>query len=792
VRRGRDGANRLRGGGFVAAAFGHRTSRAGDPLLHTHVVAVNRALGTDGRWTALDARPLYRNAKTAGFVYQARLRHEVTERLGLEWAEVHKGAAELAGFSRELIEHFSQRRAEIVDELASRGEHSLLAAQTAALATRKGKDYNVPIDRLREQWRARAAEHGLDRARALELLDRHPGPRRPAPVDLHALTASASTFARRDVVQAVAAAHRCGATNAQIEAEVDATLARADVVRIELAGSERRYTTVAQLDLERELLTSVKQRQHAGTGQVRPDLTEEAIARRPLSDEQAGLVRHLTGSGAGVELVRAPAGAGKTFALDAAREAWVRSGLDVTGCALSARAAAELREQAAIDATTIARLTGAIDRGHALPYGGVLVVDEAGMVGTRDLATLARHAADRDTKLLLVGDDRQLPEIEAGGAFRALAVRHGARELREVRRQREPWDRAALGELRAGRAEAWARSYADGDRLVTAPTAPELRERLADDWWQAREQGADALMVALRRRDVADLNTRARERMREAGRLQGDEIQLGARSFSAGDRVVLGRNDRALDVRNGDRGDVVSIAPGHVDVRLDRGDDIRLPAAYAADGHLDHGYAMTAHRVQGATVDRTFVLGSDELYREWGYTALSRHRDSARFYLTAPTPFLNRRAPELTDKEQLIEAVARTFDDSHRQELAIEVVERDPHAARILRRLDAAHERADAEREGLASLRELRENTPWYRRAERHELDQRLQIGECHARSATDHVGDLVGDLDAAIDRPAPDPAPYLARDPLTDVPWLERALAEPADALDHGLDLGP
>jgi Ti-type conjugative transfer relaxase TraA len=792
ARRGRDGTVQIEGGGFVAAAFGHRTSRAGDPLLHTHVVVVNRTLGTDGRWTALDARPLYRHAKTAGFVYQARLRLEVTERLGLEWGEVRKGAAELAGFSRELVEHFSRRRAEIVDELARRGEHSLLAAQTAALATRKGKDYNVPLERLREEWRSRAAEHGLDHERTVELLGRRATPTPPLPVDLTALTKSASTFTRRDVVQNIAAAHRSGVNVAQLEAEVDTVLACGDVARIAVPGGEARYTTAEQLRLERDLLSSARDRRDAGAARARADLTNEAIARRSLSDEQARLVRALTSSGAGVDVVRAPAGAGKTFALDAAREAWVRSSVQVTGCALSAQAAAELREQAAIDATTIARLTRAIDRGYALPYGGVLVVDEAGMVGTRDLAELVNHAAQRDAKVVLVGDDRQLPEIEAGGAFRVLAEREGALELREVRRQREPWDRQALGELRAGRVEAWARSYADADRLVTAPTAPEVRERLVDDWWQAREQGADALMVALRRRDVADLNARAREHMRDAGRLHGDEADFGGRAFSAGDRVVLGRNDRRLDVCNGDRGDVVAVAPGHIDVRLDRGDAVRVPGAYAADGHLDHGYAMTAHRVQGATVDQTFVLGSDELYREWGYTALSRHRECTSFYLTAPEPFLNRRAPEITDREQLIETVVRTFDDSRRQELAIELVERDPHAARMLHRLDNARERADAEQQRLATLREQRDRTPWYRRSARAGLDERLHVRERYVGDAAQEVDDLRSTLDEAIDRPAVNAEPQRARDPLSDQLWLERALAEPADALDHdlGLDL--
>src|SRR4051812_6256757 len=704
ARRGKDGLTQVPGRGFVAAAFGHRTSRAGDPLLHSHVVVANRVQGPDGRWTALDARPLFRHGKTAGFVYQARLREEVSERLGLEWGEVRKGAADLAGFSRELVEHFSQRRAEIVEELAQRGESSLLAAQTAALATRKGKDYGVPMERLREEWRARAAEHGLDRDAYEELLARPRREREPrSEIDLGELTRSASTFTRRDVLQLVAALHHDGAAAVVLEAEVDAILTGREVVRIDVAAQETRYTTLEQVRLERELLERARDREHADVARARPDLIEEAITRRRLSDEQAELERDLASRGRGIEAMRAPAGAGKTFALDAAREAWARSGIDVEGCALSARAAAELREQAAIETTTIARLRRALDRGYrqTVPYCGVLIVDEAGMVGTRDLAELARAAEERHTKLVLVGDDRQLPEIEAGGAFRVLAERCGALELREVRRQRERWDREALGDLRDGRVEEWARAYAQADRLVTAPTSRAVRERLADDWWQARERDEDALMVALRRRDVDDLNDRARERMRDAGELRGKEIEHNDRGFAQGDRVVLGRNDRYLDVVNGDRGRVVEVTDSHVDVCLDRGKRVRLPASYADEGGLDHGYAITAHRAQGATVDRTFVLGSDELYREWGYTALTRHRDSAKYYVTAPEPYLNRPARSFDDDEELAKSVASTFSDSRRQRLALELVEHDPYAAAALRQLRAERDRADADKERL-------------------------------------------------------------------------------------------
>jgi ATP-dependent exoDNAse (exonuclease V) alpha subunit len=249
--------------------------------------------------------------------------------------------------------------------------------------------------------------------------------------------------------------------------------------------------------------------------------------------------------------------------------AWRRSGIPVVGCALSARAACELRDQAGIDTTTIARLQKALDEGVALSAGAVLIVDEAGMAGTRDLARLAAAAERSNAKLVLVGDDRQLPEIDAGGAFRALAERLGATELREVRRQRQGWDRDALAALREGRIDRFAREYFQHGRLVAALTAEAARAALVEDWWAAHERGADALMIAHRRRDVSDLNARARERMREARRLGANELHFRGRDYAVGERVIATRNDYALGLVNREAGVVARLS--RVRLRVARG-----------------------------------------------------------------------------------------------------------------------------------------------------------------------------------------------------------------------------
>ncbi len=773
ARRGAGGAQKVPGNGFVAAAFQHRASRAGDPLLHTHVVMVNRVQGPDGRWTALDGQRLYAHAKTAGFIYQAALRSELTERLQLNWTEVEKGTAEVIGVAPEVLRKFSTRRREIEQLMR---EHSTAAAATAALATRKGKDYDVSAGELREGWRERAAALGLDRAGVDELLARPREAAAPAEVLLDDLTRHAATFDRRDVVQAVAAAHRDGARRAELEGDTDRLLA--DAVPVQRVNGDRAYTTRSVLEAERALERRAREGRGADLAVARADLVEAALQRRELDGEQADMVRALTRDGDAIHVVRAPAGAGKTFALDAAREAWARSDIEVVGCALSAQAARELRDQAVIKATTISKLRHSLDHGDRLPVRGVLVVDEAGMVGTRDLAALAEKAAESWCKLVLVGDDRQLPEIEAGGSFRALA-RDDATELSVLRRQRDREEREVLSALREGRTASWARYLADRDRLVTADTAELLRDCMVDDWHAARRDGHDAVMLAHRRIDVADLNDRARTRLRDEGRLTSPDVALGDRDYAVGDEVVCRRNDRSLEIINGDRGVVEHVDAERARVRLADERRVELPASYAAE-HLDHGYAITAHRAQGATYDRAFVLGSDSTDREWGYTAMTRHRDEARFYIAAPQPFLNQPARPIAEQDELIETVTRLFDTSRQQERALDALERHPSAAEMLRQLDRATADEALRSETAASLAAEREQTFALRRGRRQELARNAGTAEqlaLHAQQRITALHQQLGELNT--ERPLKLPA-------------LEPEIRPGPDLTpDRGMDLG-
>ncbi len=517
VRRGHGGTRVEPADGLIAAAFRHRTSRAGDPQLHTHVLVANLGRGPDGRWTALDGRRLYAQARTTSFIYQAVLRSELTRRLGVEWMPVRDGIAEIAGVPKPVIRAFSRRRADIEAALQEHVASGARAAEAAALATRRPKDRSVSPDRLAGEWRERAAQLGFGHDE-LDLVVGRVLERRPCELSCErafdalaaptGLTRAKSTFDRRDVIQALcerwpaglvidaltleAAADRFLASGRAVALlPADESFRRRDGRVLPIAREQLRYSTPELLACEQHLIERAVSSAGVGAGRATPEAVPQAITARPtLSDEQRRMVQRLCLNGDLVAVVAGKAGTGKTFALGAARETWQAAGCPVLGVAVARRAAHELQRGAGIASTSTVALLGDLTRGvRGLPDGCVLVVDEAGMVPTRQLAALLQHVEQAGGKLVLVGDHRQLPELEAGGAFRALVRRGLAIELTENQRQIERWERTALEHVSAGRAEQALELYAAHDRIRVGDTSDETRSRLVSDWSFARAAG---------------------------------------------------------------------------------------------------------------------------------------------------------------------------------------------------------------------------------------------------------------------------------------------------------------
>lgn len=265
----------------------------------------------------------------------------------------------------------------------------------------------------------------------------------------------------------------------------------------------------------------------------------------------------------------------------------------------------------------------------------VLVLDEAAMVGTRQLAALVAEANRAGSKLIAVGDPKQLPEIQAGGLFAALDRRLGHQELTGNRRQVDVAERAALVDLRDGRVDAALGRLASNGNVSVADNAEVVRDAMVADWLGTQTGGGDAVMIALRRDDVDDLNDRARHALREAGRLGSDLLTIDHVGFALGDRVLAHRNRYDLGLLNGDTGVVAGALDRRLVVDLDGGRRVEVPADYLESGHLGHAYARTIHKAQGMTCDRALLLGTESLFAEAGYTGLSRGRDHNHLYVVA-------------------------------------------------------------------------------------------------------------------------------------------------------------
>lgn len=646
TRTGKNGLHRAEADAFLAAGFDHRTSRDGDPHLHTHVLVSNSVLSADGRWRTIDGKGIYRHKMAASYLYDAELRHQLTARLGVDWDPVVNGVAEIVGIDPELCRHFSKRREAIEDKLAEWGASSGAAAEQAALRTRQAKTAAESTVMLKARWRTEVTTSGwsldddvtsvLDPTRATRLT-----------VDNDVTTAAMahlagplgvteqeSSFDRRDVIRHLTALLPGAVGAAQLEETADAFLARPEVCEVRSDHPEPTFTTVELLATEQRLLAGAVARVDAECGLVDVSTVDQALAQRPsMAEEQAELVRQLCYAGAGVEVVVAPPGTGKTFSLDAARQAWEDSGFRVLGCALSASAAAELHDGAGIPATTIARLHDKLGRGFRLDERAVMVVDEAGMAGTRQLAPILDNAARHGGKVVLVGDPRQLPEIHAGGLLAELDRQLPTVRLSTNRRQLDLAEINALDRLRQGDTDTAIEVFVQ--RFATSGTnADTVRQAMVDDWWTFTQNGSDARMLAPRWSDADDLNRRARHHLHRAGRLTGEPIVVAERPFQVGDQIICLRNDYQRGLRNGMTGTIDLISHEHRQIVLSTDDGRRiLPADYLDAGYLRHGYAVTIHKAQGSTCDHSLVLGSDDLYREMGYVALSRGRDSNRMYL---------------------------------------------------------------------------------------------------------------------------------------------------------------
>ncbi len=574
----------------------------GQPKPHAHVMLTMREI--TGRKVGKDGfGPKVREWNKAGLVEQWRER----------WAE-----------------HVNQRLAEL--DIDARIDHRSLEAQGIALEPQDKIGPAASRMGVRGLEAERIEEHRAVAQRNGERIIANPA------VALDAITHTQATFTNRDLAMFV---HRHSDGKEQFDLAMSAVRGSSDLVALGNDGrGEERFTSRQMIETERRLgraseLLAERERHRVEDRGREGALAHGAERGLALSGEQRAAFEHVT-DGRGLSLVVGYAGTGKSAMLGVAREAWESAGYTVRGAALSGIAAEGLEHGSGIASRTIASLEHKWGQGRELlTWRDVLVIDEAGMVGTRQMERVLSHAADAGAKVVLVGDPQQLQAIEAGAAFRSIHERLGGVEISEVRRQHEVWQQDATRHLATGRTGLAIHAYGERDMVHAAETREAARGELIERWDHDRQAspGDTRIIFTHTNDEVRELNDAAREKLRASGEL-GIDVTIratrGERHFASGDRIMFLRNERGLGVKNGTLGTVERISARSIAVRTDDGRSVAFDTKDYA--HIDHGYAATIHKAQGTTVDRTHVLATPGMDSHGAYVAMSRHRDGLALY----------------------------------------------------------------------------------------------------------------------------------------------------------------
>ena len=669
--------------GIIAATFRQHTSRSLDPQLHTHVVIANKVRSPDGRWLALDARTLKLDQRTLSAIYHATLRSELTDRLGVEWQPVENGIAEMAHVPDAVLEEFSARTAGVqrrIDEKLDRFIDTLDRDPTprerwrlereAVIDSRPAKSHALDAAALHAGWvdQVEAVGHqpallvydAVDRTRgrqldhetsietmhqAIESLSERQSSWRPAeltreiaaalPTDIHIdptrlgpLLDGLTDTAMRDFCVDISRPVPDGVPLRRDGRPISESIADRAITTPEILAQEERLLAWAERRMTRDSLDSA-----------------DAVhrARVELTGPQAETAAAVAGD-ADLVLVVGPAGTGKTTALAPAVEQLRAEGRAAFGVAPSAAAADVLVSETGIAADTIDKLLTehSLDRPpdhrYDLPTGTTVIVDEAAMVATDRLDTLAQLADERGWRIALVGDPMQFSAVGRGGMFDHLIDAHGAIELDQVHRFTHDWERHASLRLRRG--DTTVADVYDQHGRLHGGTATRMERDALDAWWIARHNRESVVLAAPTNDTVQRLNHAAQQRRIQSGELdsRGRHVDASGCQFWAGDEIATRRNHRLLHtnhglmIRNRDQWTIDQVhRNGDLSVHGRTG-TVRLPHDYVQH-HVELGYAQTSHASQGRTVDRSILLLDGPADVRGVYVPLTRGRHQNDAYI---------------------------------------------------------------------------------------------------------------------------------------------------------------
>jgi conjugative relaxase-like TrwC/TraI family protein len=666
TRRGRDGVLQVDTLGITAAVFRQHTSRTVDPQLHTHAVISSKVQDDTGAWLALDARFLKYQQRTVGWIYDAALRAEMTSRLGVDWLERDNSVFDLTCIPEHMRDAFSERSAQVdakFAELVRRwaADHdgadpdprTLARLQrAAAVASRPGKVQGRDPAEMHAQWAGEARAAGFNPNRLTADQITHTSGRIVDPSDddlieeaLRRMAEESSTWLRADLARHLATILPYdGAPGAgDLVAEIDRLVAIAEQ-RCLPAGPERDSAIRRRRD-GRPVMEHVTDRRLTLPGVLAEEqrlqdwAASAASPVAPTHDSQPAAAEAIAGADPLV-IVVGPAGTGKTHTTTRAIDVMRSQGRPVVGLAPSGKAADVLALEASCPTDT---LPGFLTRHRQVrspwPSGTTVILDEAGMAATADLARLVELVQANRWRLVVVGDPEQLPAVGRGGVFAHWSDTLDHHTLDTPRRFAQPWEAAASLALRAGHRDV-AAVYAEHGRLHTAHPAT-LASRVA----RAHRRHVDAgRTVAITTTDAETARAINREIQWQTHRGTGGGARLhDGTSAHVGDQIATRRNDPRLitdhgqQVRNRHTWTVTATRPdGPLTVtHPDRG-TAELPAGYVRL-NVELGWAVTGYGNQGDTADVGIAVLDAATSRNHAYVAMTRGRHANHALLVDPT-----------------------------------------------------------------------------------------------------------------------------------------------------------
>ena len=659
-RRGHDGIE-VQEAKLAMALFRHETSRGlpgeiPDPNLHWHLLVPNIAVRPDGSTGAFDARKLFgKSMKMAlGALFRAELSRQMLE-IGLKsYRPRHSNREqlaswfELAGVPSLLIEEMSKRRREIESWMQKNGVEGAKHAERAALTTRHSKEA-FSREKLFKSWEAIGLKHDFTQSVVDRLLDSDIEMRLDPQKELAEavtralarLTDHQARFSDTELIRFVAEESQCRGIGLDIVlAEVENLIANSpEIVRLGQDDKNTEVlTTYEMLQVEKHMFHSAqllaKRNQHF-IGEKKIDSGLSHIDS--LREEQAKAIRHIIG-GLDLVLVNGVAGSGKTFMLKVASEIWNQSGFQIVGTSLAAKAAKTLQDETGITSYHIHKLFHEIENDQVtLDEQSILVVDEAGMLGTRQFEKILQLVEMSNSKLVLVGDHGQLQAIAAGAPFRALAERVGCFEMNQITRQREGWARQAVYDIRDGQAESALAKFWHHGLLSISEDRDRAIHSLVKDWGSKIKNGEslrDNQIFVGTNLEVALINEACQSLLRENGKVGSEHLSVNGSRFYENDRVMITRNWNAINLRNGSMGSVSAIETETRSLQIQFDDGLKVWISVDEFSDLKLAYAISTHKGQGQTVENAYVLaGGFMTDREISYVQSSRARNETRLYV---------------------------------------------------------------------------------------------------------------------------------------------------------------